>query len=168
VRITRIARDLLEASTLCAISTVSASGRPHVNTAYFAWEADLRIVWLSDPGARHSRNIAAMGAAAVALYDSTQTWGRLDRRIQLFGSVVMTAGATIYEAERIYVGRFAGFRAEEFTDYRLYMFRPRRIKLFDERSLGGGVFVTARVGATDAGVGLHGDLPHRLSTGWVG
>ena len=40
--------------------------------------------------------------------------------------------------------------------YRLYRFRPRRIKIFDERTLGAGVFVTAIVhraglfmGATD-------------------
>jgi len=49
----QIARSLLGVSTLCAISTISPPGRPHVNTAYFAWDANLRLVWLSDPGARH-------------------------------------------------------------------------------------------------------------------
>ena len=85
-QMTRIARDLLGASTLCAISTVSAPGRPHVNIAYFAWDAGLRLVWLSDPRARHSRNIRAGKVVAVAVYDSSQTWGGLDRGIQLFGS----------------------------------------------------------------------------------
>jgi uncharacterized protein YhbP (UPF0306 family) len=147
MRLTRIARDLLDASTLCAISTVSRSGRPHVNTAYFAWDADLRLVWLSDPRARHSRNIGAVGAAAVAVYDSSQSWGGPDRGIQLFGSAAMAAGATAPDAEQIYADRFAGFSPEEFADYRLYVFRPRRIKLFDEPTLGAGVFVTAKVGA---------------------
>jgi hypothetical protein len=145
-RLTRIARDLLDASTLCAISTVSPQGRPHVNTAYFAWDDDLRLAWLSDPRARHSRNIGPRGAAAVVVYDSSQRWGGPDRGIQLFGSAAVASGAPV-DAERIYAGRFAGFSLEEFADYRLYVFRPRRIKLFDEPSLGAGVFVTAKVGA---------------------
>src|SRR5688572_33498445 len=35
-RIMGIARSLLDASTLCAISTVSTRGTAHINTAYFA------------------------------------------------------------------------------------------------------------------------------------
>jgi hypothetical protein len=34
--------------------------------------------------------------------------------------------------------------------YRLYRFRPRTLKLFDEVALGTGVFVTATVGARGA------------------
>src|SRR5215218_1004207 len=43
------ARQLLDASTLCAITTVTPSGRAHTNTAYFAWSRDFDIVWLSEP-----------------------------------------------------------------------------------------------------------------------
>ena len=46
-RLEALAHSLLKASTLCAISTVSPGGRAHVNTAYFAWDDDLSIVWLS-------------------------------------------------------------------------------------------------------------------------
>lgn len=145
-RLTQIVRSLLDASTLCAISTVSPPGRPHVNTAYFAWDADLRLIWLSDPEARHSRNIRAAKVAAVVVYDSNQTWGGPDRGIQLFGSAAIAVGAVALSAERIYADRFAGFIPGEFADYRLYVFRPRRLKLFDEPALGAGVFVTARVG----------------------
>jgi hypothetical protein len=34
-RIARLAQELLDASTLCAIATVSPGGRAHVNTVYF-------------------------------------------------------------------------------------------------------------------------------------
>jgi uncharacterized protein YhbP (UPF0306 family) len=145
-RLTRTTRTVLDASTLCAISTVSPPGRPHINIAYFAWNTDLRLVWLSDPRARHSRNLSAVRAAAVAVYDSSQTWGGPDRGIQLFGSAAIATSAAALDAERIYAGRFARFTQEEFADYRLYVFRPRSIKLFDEPALGAGVFVTARVG----------------------
>jgi hypothetical protein len=39
-RIVALARDLLEASPLCAIATVASRDRAHVNTAYFAWSTD--------------------------------------------------------------------------------------------------------------------------------
>jgi hypothetical protein len=48
-RMAATARRLLDASTLCAIATVTADGSAHVNSAYFAWSRDFHIVWLSEP-----------------------------------------------------------------------------------------------------------------------
>jgi uncharacterized protein YhbP (UPF0306 family) len=138
-RIRKIAEDLLEASTLCAISTVGRRSSAHVNTAYFAWAPDLRIVWLSEPGARHSRNLTTNPSVAVAVYDSGQSWGEPDRGIQVFGEA--RAGGP--EAEEVYAERFPGY--ERRKAYRVYELVPRRVKLFDERALGAGTFVTARV-----------------------
>src|SRR5947209_4719357 len=97
-RLRTLAEELLEASTLCAISTVSPSGRAYVNTAYFAWAPDLRLVWLSAPRARHSRNLRARPSVAISVYDSGQTWGEPDRGIQLFGEAC--AGSD--DAEAVY------------------------------------------------------------------
>jgi uncharacterized protein YhbP (UPF0306 family) len=110
-----------------------------VNTAYFAWAPDLRIIWLSEPAAQHSRNVRANGSAAVAVYDSSQTWGTPDRGIQIFGDA--RAGGP--DAEEVYAGRFAAY--EPFESYRFYELVPRRVKLFDERALERATFVTARV-----------------------
>jgi len=57
--------ELLEASTLCAVATVAARGRAHVNTAYFAWSPRLELFWLSDPCSRHSRNVRLRRKAVV-------------------------------------------------------------------------------------------------------
>ena len=146
-RLAQAARALLDASTLCAIATLDARGRAYINTAYFAWNTAFEIVWLSEPGATHSRNLRANGTAAVAVYDSTQTWGRPDRGIQLFGSAREAAGAAAAAAAKTYAERFADYRADDMGAYRAYLFRPRRVKLFDERGLGPGTFVTARVRA---------------------
>jgi uncharacterized protein YhbP (UPF0306 family) len=145
-RLATAARRLLEASTLCAIATVSPRGRSHVNTAYFAWARDFDLVWLSAPEAAHSRNLGVNPSVAIAVYDSAQTWGNPDRGIQLFGSAREDAGAGAEEAERTYARRFPAFVRDEHADYRFYRFRPRRVKLFDETALGAGVFVTAAVG----------------------
>jgi uncharacterized protein YhbP (UPF0306 family) len=134
-----LAEELLEASTLCAISTVGPRGRAYVNTAYFAWAPDLGIVWLSEPGAQHSRNLRPNGSAAVAVYDSSQTWGKPDRGIQLFGEA--RAGGA--DAEELYAERFSAY--EPRPSLRFYELVPSRVKLFDERALGAATFVTARV-----------------------
>jgi uncharacterized protein YhbP (UPF0306 family) len=144
-RLASVAQRLLDASTLCAIATIAPGGRAYVNTAYFASTDYFEIVWLSHPDAQHSRNIAANGSAAVAVFDSTQTWGNPDRGIQLFGSARVAGGRTRGSAEALYARRFPDYRAAELSAYRLYVFRPRRVKLFDERALRAGVFATAKV-----------------------
>ena len=144
-RIETAARRLLRASTLCAIATIAPGGRAHVNTAYFAVTTDFGIVWLSAPEARHSRNIRASGTAAIAVYASTQRWGGTDRGIQVFGSARELRGSAAKEAERAYAARFRGYEPGTLTAYRFYRLRTRLLKLFDERGLGGGAFITARI-----------------------
>ena len=143
-RLERTVRGLLEASTLCGIATVGPGGRAHVNTAYFAWTPDFDLVWSSDPAARHSRNIAASGTVAVAVFDSSQTWGRPDCGIQLFGSARRAHGRVASEAETLYAKRFPAYEPGSLGAYRFYLFRPRTLKLFAELDLGPGTFVTAR------------------------
>lgn len=144
-RIKALAGQLLDASTLCAFATVSPGGRAHINTAYFAWSPRLDLVWLSEPHARHSGNVRARRTVAVAVYDSQQTWGTADRGIQLIGTAQELLGRAVGEAEETYAKRFPEYDDSDVAAYRFYRFRPRRLKLFDERALGAGVFVTARV-----------------------
>jgi uncharacterized protein YhbP (UPF0306 family) len=144
-RLTTLARELLDASTLCAISTVSRRGQAYVNTAYFAWSAGFKLVWMSAAEATHSRNLSVRPSAAVAVYDSTQTWAEPDRGIQLVGSARELAGRAAADAERLYAERFPAYAGAEPVGYHFYRFDPRRLKLFDERALGSGVFVTALV-----------------------
>ncbi|MDP9276171.1 MAG: pyridoxamine 5'-phosphate oxidase family protein [Chloroflexota bacterium] len=143
-RLAAIARRLLDESKLCAIATVSAGGRAHINTAYFACGTAYEIVWLSAPDATHSRNVRATGSAAAAVFRSTQTWGRSDRGIQLFGSARELRGLPSLEAERLYAKRFHAYEGD-LPAFRFYRLATRRMKLFDERVLGGGTFVTVGV-----------------------
>ena len=146
-RLGALARSLLRAAPLCAISTVSPGGRAYVNTAYFAWSERFEIVWLSSPAARHSRNIRASGTVAIAVFDSRQRWGDVDRGIQLFGTARELSRRAAAEAGVLYARRFHDARDLDTDVYRYYRLRTRRMKLFDERRLGGATFVTVRVGA---------------------
>jgi uncharacterized protein YhbP (UPF0306 family) len=148
-RIRALLEDLLEASTLCAIATVSGSSA-HVNTAYFAWGGDFRVIWLSDRDAAHSRNLRRNPSAAIAVFDSTQLWGDEDRGLQLFGRARELAGSRADAARQLYAGRFRRAEGHASRAYACYELRPRRAKLFDERELGAGVFVIARIRAGGA------------------
>ncbi|MGH2525211.1 MAG: pyridoxamine 5'-phosphate oxidase family protein [Actinomycetota bacterium] len=141
----RAARRLLDASTLCAIATTTPRRRPHVNTAYFAFTNEFDVVWLSEPSARHSINLRANAAAAVSVYDSSQRWGGSDRGIQLFGSAREASKRSAPDAEAAYARRFPAYEPGQLVAYRIYVFHPTSVKVFDERSFGAGVFVTARV-----------------------
>ena len=143
-RLAAIARRLLDESKLCAIATVSSGGRAHINTAYFAWGTRYEIVWLSAPDATHSRNVRATGSAAVAVFRSTQTWGGSDRGIQVFGRARELRGPLSLEAERLYAKRFRAYEGD-LPAFRFYRLATGRMKLFDERVLGGGTFVTVSV-----------------------
>jgi uncharacterized protein YhbP (UPF0306 family) len=143
-RLLAVARRLLDASTLCAIATVSPGGRAHINTAYFAWGPAFEIVWLSAPDARHSRNVRANGSAAVAVFRSTQRWGGSDKGIQLFGKARELRGRAALDAERLYAKRFRAYDGD-MPAFRFYRLLTKRMKLFDERVLGGGTFVTVSV-----------------------
>jgi uncharacterized protein YhbP (UPF0306 family) len=138
--------DLLDAAPLCAIATVDSRGRAHINTAYFAWNRSFELVWLSAAGAKHSKNLARNDTVAIAVYASDQSWGRPDRGIQLFGHAAAAGGAAADEAGRLYTTRFPRFAEADLGTYRFYIFRADRLKLFDEKGVGGGTFVTARVG----------------------
>jgi uncharacterized protein YhbP (UPF0306 family) len=144
-RMKSMMRRLLEASTLCSIATLSPGERPCVNTAYFARSPDVGLVWLSDPEARHSRNLESSASTAIAVYDANQVWGRPDRGIQLFGTARPVGARAARECAALYGRRFPGYAQTEPTDYHLYRFTPRRVKIFDEPALGAGVFVTATV-----------------------
>jgi uncharacterized protein YhbP (UPF0306 family) len=144
-RMAQAARRLLDASTLCAIATVAPDGVAYVNTAYFAWSPELNLLWLSEPRAKHSQNVRAGGTVAIAVYDSNQSWGKPDRGIQLFGSAWEADAADAADAATVYANRFPDYRRRGQGAYRLYVFHPSRVKLFDERELGAGRFVIARV-----------------------
>jgi uncharacterized protein YhbP (UPF0306 family) len=125
-----IATELLAASELRAIATVSSRSGARITTAYFAWGDDFRCVWLSHPDAHHSRNIQLNPSVAIAVYDSAQTWGTPDRGIQLYGRARKATGAGPQTALEVYADRFEAFLPGELSAYRPYEFRPRRLKLF--------------------------------------
>jgi len=71
-------RRIVAANRYMTLSTADASGRPWVSPVYFTPDGDRRLLWVSSPTARHSRNIADRPDVAVAIFDSTVAIGHAE------------------------------------------------------------------------------------------
>jgi nitroimidazol reductase NimA-like FMN-containing flavoprotein (pyridoxamine 5'-phosphate oxidase superfamily) len=67
--------DLITASPYMVLATADAAGVPWASPVWFATEDGRTFYWVSDPNARHSRNIAARPDIAIVIFDSTVTPG---------------------------------------------------------------------------------------------
>jgi pyridoxine/pyridoxamine 5'-phosphate oxidase len=69
------ARRVVAANACMTLATADGDGRPWATPVWFA-DRDLEdFVWVSRPGARHSRNIAARPAVGIVVFDSTVVVG---------------------------------------------------------------------------------------------
>ncbi len=152
-RVWRTLYRILRRNPLCAIATADAHGAAYINTAYFAYSRSLDLFFLSHPESHHCRNLQSHPSSSMAVYESPQEWGALDRGVQLFGRCRKARGVAARTAARVYAARFDAYSewmreldaAGTAHEYRFYRFAARRVKVFDEREFGSAVFVTARV-----------------------
>lgn len=148
-RVRRSLAQILRGTALCSIATVGTRHHSHIHTAYFAFDTRGSLVFFSYPDSVHARNLHRNSTAAIAVFDSDQRWGGPDRGVQMFGTCREVGNRGLRAAEALYGARFQGYAAWKRNleaggvDFplRAYRFVPRRIKLFDERVFGAGVFV---------------------------
>ena len=65
-----VARSIVDANWFMALGTADRDGRPWVTPVWYAPLSYREYVWVSRPGARHSRNIAEHPNVAITIYDS--------------------------------------------------------------------------------------------------
>ena len=114
------ARRVLAANHYLTLATADSDGRPWATPVWFATR-DLRdFVWVSRPGARHSRNIAATSAVGIVVFDS---------------------GVPVGEASAVYVDAVAGEVGPDDRTEALAVFNERAqqqgIDTWDERKVVG-------------------------------
>src|SRR5687767_7728113 len=127
-RITQSVFRILGNTDLCSMATRGPGDRVHINTAFFAFDAELCLCFLSDPRSRHCANLEHSPAMAIAIFDSHQRWGETNAGLQLFGVGGLASGAALTHDEAVYAGRFsryselraAGGAVPEFQRLRLY------------------------------------------------
>jgi len=65
-----VARSIIDANRFMAVGTADASGTPWVSPVWYAPRSYREYLWVSRPGARHSRNLAERPQVAITIYDS--------------------------------------------------------------------------------------------------
>jgi nitroimidazol reductase NimA-like FMN-containing flavoprotein (pyridoxamine 5'-phosphate oxidase superfamily) len=71
-----IARQIIDSNRYLALATADGTGRPWVCPVWYAHEEYRSFLWVSRPGARHSRNIAARATVSAVIFDSTVPEGQ--------------------------------------------------------------------------------------------
>lgn len=151
-----VVRQILDSSELCAMATVTDDGAAHINTAYFAFDDELRVYFLSNPDSLHCQNIERRPDMAIAVFDTRQPWGTPGKGLQLFGAGTLARGEAHDRAREVYGRRFPLFRelsnsrgaqlgGPSFHLLRLCEFAPARAKILDEERLGDGTNVVAEI-----------------------
>ncbi len=75
----RAAADrVLAANRYLVLGTADGNGNPWASPVFFAPAGPDRLVWVSSPDSRHSRNIAGRAAVAITVFDSTVEVGRAE------------------------------------------------------------------------------------------
>jgi nitroimidazol reductase NimA-like FMN-containing flavoprotein (pyridoxamine 5'-phosphate oxidase superfamily) len=65
-----IARAIIDASQYLTVATADQDGLPWASPLWFAASGYEEFFWVSDPAARHSRNIAVRPQVSLVIFDS--------------------------------------------------------------------------------------------------
>jgi hypothetical protein len=71
-----LARTIVEANAYMTLATADAEGTPWASPVWFAHDDHRDFLWVSRPGARHSRNIAGRPDVGIVIFDSTVPEGQ--------------------------------------------------------------------------------------------
>jgi uncharacterized protein YhbP (UPF0306 family) len=125
--------SVLQETTTLVLATRMPDGTPRATPLFFAVHESLKLVFLSDDGSIHSRNLRRAPEVAVALYPQESDWRKL-RGLQMMGTAAL-AGADAEAARQAYTQRF-GFVTEltqALAASQIYAFVPTWIRLIDNR-----------------------------------
>jgi pyridoxine/pyridoxamine 5'-phosphate oxidase len=69
------ARAIIDGNAYMVLGTADADGTPWASPVWFAEAGYREFVWVSKPGARHSRNLARRPRLGIVIFDSTAAPG---------------------------------------------------------------------------------------------
>jgi hypothetical protein len=66
-----VARQVIDANRYLALATADQHGVPWVSPVWYAHAGHREFLWVSDPQARHSRNIEVRPQVSIVIFDSS-------------------------------------------------------------------------------------------------
>ncbi len=98
-------KAFLAAHTTLTLATIGEDGRPQAAPLFYAETADLSLIFISEPKARHSRNLARDNRVAATIYADGQLWQNI-RGLQVEGTAAALAGEAARAARVVYLAKF--------------------------------------------------------------
>jgi len=141
--------ELLAANELCSVATVTADGRAHVHTCFFAFDLNpLRLWFLTPPSTEHGQNVTANPSTAIAVFSTSQAFESKKRGLQLFGATRRVPDDESGIPLEKYGARFPALLTAlstpgtlEGLESRFYEIIIERARVFDEPRFGSEVWV---------------------------
>jgi hypothetical protein len=65
-----LAREIIDSNRFMTLATADGRGLPWASPVYYAAVGYSQFLWVSDPGARHSRNLAERPQLGIVIFDS--------------------------------------------------------------------------------------------------
>jgi hypothetical protein len=87
-------REIIDANRYMTLATAGEDGRPWATPVWFATEDYRQFFWVSDPNARHSKNLAERPDLGIVIYDSSVPVGGA-QAVYLSAVAAEVAGAGI-------------------------------------------------------------------------
>jgi uncharacterized protein YhbP (UPF0306 family) len=122
------ARRIIDSLMYLTLATADPDGRPWASPVWFAAASPTEFLWASDPGSRHSRNLAGRPEVAIVIFDSTAALGAAEAVYvdavaeQLRGEALERAIA-IYSRRSTEAGASAWTLADVASPARLRLYR---------------------------------------------
>ncbi len=135
-------RDVIDGNAYMVLATAAADGTPWSSPVWFAHAAYREFLWVSLPGAEHSRNIATRPEIAIAVFDSSVPIGSA-RAVYMAARAEQLEGAEMERAIEVFSRRSVAQGSEPWApanvmppaDFRLYRATATSHSVLGERSV---------------------------------
>jgi hypothetical protein len=119
-----MAREIIDANLFMTLATADAEGRPWATPVYFSPVDYRQFFWISEPGVRHSRNVAVRPEVGIVIFDSKVLPGGA-RAVYIDAEAVeLTDDPEFERGVELYNARFSDPEAYNLRHYPAEIMRP--------------------------------------------
>jgi nitroimidazol reductase NimA-like FMN-containing flavoprotein (pyridoxamine 5'-phosphate oxidase superfamily) len=97
-------RETIDANRYMTLATADAQGTPWASPVWFAHSGYREFLWISDPDARHSRNLAQRPEIAIVFFDSSVAPDQADAVYMTATAEETTDGIETYSEQSVAQG----------------------------------------------------------------
>jgi nitroimidazol reductase NimA-like FMN-containing flavoprotein (pyridoxamine 5'-phosphate oxidase superfamily) len=120
-------RVIIDANVYMVLGTADREGRPWVTPVYYAPASYREFLWVSKPGARHSRNLEERAEVSIVVFDPTVPIGT-GQGVYMSATAGELAGDGRAEALEVYSRRTLSHGGSEWTAEDMQA--PARLRLY--------------------------------------